>query len=859
MAELSGKIIPVNIEDEVKTAYLNYAMSVIVSRALPDARDGLKPVHRRILYAMDELGLKPTAATKKSARITGDAMGKYHPHGDLSLYDALVRMAQTFSLRYPLIFGQGNFGSVDGDPPAASRYTEAKLSRVGDELLSDLEKETVDFVPNYDESLKEPSVLPAAVPNLLINGSSGIAVGMATNMPPHNLREVAAAVAAYIDDADITIDGLMKHVKGPDFPTGGIIFGKRGIREAYTTGRGKLVVRGKFIIETLKSSKEQIVFTEIPYVVNKATLVAKIAELIREKVVEGVSDIRDESDREGMRIVIELKKGAVAKLILNRLFAHTQLQTTFGVINLALVGGMPKTLSLKDLIKCFVEHRQEVVTRRTRFELRKAEERAHILEGLVIAIENIDEVVRIIKASRNVDAAKASLMERFSLSEAQTQAIVDMRLGRLTSLEIEKLLSELAEIRAKIAYYKDLLAHPEKILGVIKDETKVIADKFGDDRRTEIVHDEVETINIEDLITKEEMVILFSNKGFVKRVPVSAYRSQGRGGKGSNSAALLEDDFVEQIFVANTHDYLMYISSAGKAYWQKVHEIPEASRAARGAHLKSLLAIGANEDITTVIDLKGFSDDTFLFFGTLRGVVKKVATSQFINAKTRGIIAIHLDEGDKLVSACRTHGQNEVMLITRQGQALRISESDVRVMGRSSRGVCGIKLADSDELNAMLRVNPGEQMLLISESGYGKRIDYDNFNPHGRATRGQRIYDPDEKSGEIVCAITVREQDDVVVMTSLGKTLKTRAADVRLCGKTARGVLIVNIDSPDFVIGMDRIVNEDQELESSATEQLASQTDGARDHTQELDNGEAEGSRVPAEDNGDENQNGELN
>jgi DNA gyrase subunit A len=827
MAESTGRILPIAIEEEVKTAYLNYAMSVIVSRALPDVRDGLKPVHRRLLYAMDELGLKPNAATKKSARITGDAMGKYHPHGDLSLYDALVRMAQEFSLRYPLVQGQGNFGSVDGDPPAASRYTEAKLSKIGDELLSDLEKDTVKFVPNYDESLREPSVLPAAVPNLLINGSSGIAVGMATNMPPHNLNEIAAAITAYIDDPEITIDGLMRHVQGPDFPTGGIIFGKRGIREAYITGRGKLTVRGKFVIETLKSSKEQIVFTEIPYVVNKATLVAKIAELIRDKVVEGVGDIRDESDREGMRIVIELKKGAIAKLILNRLFAHTQLQTTFGVINLALVGGMPKTLSLKDLIKYFVEHRVDVITKRTMFELRKAEERAHILEGLVIDIANIDEVVRIIKASRNVDAAKAALMERFTLSEAQTQAIVDMRLGRLTSLEIEKLEAELAEIRSKIAYYKDLLAHPEKILGVIKDETKVIAGKYGDRRRTEIVHDEVEAINIEDLITKEEMVILFSNKGFVKRVPVSAYRSQGRGGKGSNSAALLEDDFIEQIFVANTHDYLMYISSAGKAYWQKVHEIPEASRAARGAHLKSLLAIGANEDITTVIDLKGFTDDTFLFFGTLRGVVKKVATSQFVNARTRGIIAINLDEGDRLVSACRTHGKNEVVLITRQGQALRISETDVRVMGRGSHGVHGIRLTDSDELNAMLRVNDGEQMLLISEHGYGKRIDFDNFNPHGRGTGGQRIYEPDEKSGEIVCAITVRETDDVVVMTSLGKTLKLKASDVRLCGKAARGVHIVNIDSPDFVVGMDRIVNEDEEVGSTTAAPAAGDADAA--------------------------------
>ena len=810
MAELTGRVIPVPIEEEVKTAYLNYAMSVIVARALPDARDGLKPVHRRLLYAMDELGLKPSAATKKSARITGDAMGKYHPHGDLSLYDALVRMAQDFSLRYPLVHGQGNFGSVDGDPPAASRYTEAKLSKLGDELLADLEKETVDFAPNYDDSLTEPTVLPAAFPNLLVNGSSGIAVGMATNMAPHNLREVTDAVAAYIDDPEIGPDGLMRHLPGPDFPTGGIIFGRRGIREAYLTGKGKLTVRGRFMIETMKGGKEQIVFTEIPYAVNKANLIIKIADLIRDKVIEGIADVRDESDRQGMRVVIELKRGAVTKLILNKLFAHTPLQSTFGVINLALVGGRPKLLSVKDLIKCFVDHRVEVVTRRTKYELRKAEERAHILEGLVVAIENIDEVVRIIKASANVDAAKRALMERFALSEIQSQAIVDMRLGRLTSLEIEKLRAELAEIQAKIAYYKDLLAHPQKILGVIKDETRVIADKYGDERRTEIVADEVEAINIEDLIKREEMVILISNKGFIKRVAVSAYRSQGRGGKGSNSTSLMDEDFIEQIFIANTHDYIMFISSAGKAYWLKVHEIPEASKAARGAHIKSLLAIGPDEEITTIVDLKEFSEEVFLFLGTLRGVVKKVATKDFANAKTRGIIAIHLDDNDRLVSACKTGGSDEVVLITKRGQALRIKEEAVRVMGRGSRGVRGISLkSDSDELCAMLRVAPEEQMLLISEQGYGKRTDYDNFSEHGRGTGGQKIYDPE--FGELVCAISIHETDDVVVMTSLGKTLKIKASDVRLCGKTARGVRIVNIDSPDFVVGMDRIAREDDE------------------------------------------------
>ncbi|MBN1241843.1 MAG: DNA topoisomerase (ATP-hydrolyzing) subunit A [Spirochaetales bacterium] len=809
MAEMTGKIIPMPIEEEVKTAYLNYAMSVIVARALPDVRDGLKPVHRRLLYAMDELGLKPNSSTKKSARITGDAMGKYHPHGDLSLYDALVRMAQEFSLRYPLVHGQGNFGSIDGDPPAASRYTEAKLSRVGDEMLADLEKETVDFVPNYDESLKEPSVLPSAVPNLLINGSSGIAVGMATNLPPHNLVEIGEAISAYIDDPEISIDGLMRFVKGPDFPTAGIIFGRRGIREAYTTGRGKITVRGKFQIETMRGGREQIIFSEIPYAVNKASLIARIAQLVREKVIDGIGDVRDESDREGIRIVLELKKGAIAKLVLNLLFAHTALQSTFGVNALALVGGTPKTLSLKDMIIHFVDHRVDVVERRSRFELRKAKERAHILEGLVIALANIDEVVAIIKGSKDVENAKGRLCERFLLSEIQAQAIVDMRLGRLTSLEVEKIQAELAEIKARIAYLEDLLAHPEKILQVVKAETLEISKKYGDARRTEIVADEVEAINIEDLIRKEEMVILISNKGFVKRVATSAYRSQGRGGKGSNSASLIEDDFVEQLFVANTHDYLLFISSLGKAYWLKVHEIPEASRAARGVHLKGLLAINSEEEITTVIDLREFSESVYLLLGTLRGVVKKVATSEFVNAKTRGIIAIKLDEGDKLVSACKTAGKDEVVLITRKGQALRMTEEDVRAMGRASRGVTGIRLANDDELSAMLRVTDGERMLLLSEHGYGKRVEYSNFNPHGRGTRGQMIYDPDEKTGELVGAISVSDSDDVMVITSVGKTLKLAADTVSIQGKAAHGVRILAIDPPDFVIGLDRIVKED--------------------------------------------------
>jgi DNA gyrase subunit A len=821
MAELVGKIFPVPIEDEVKTAYLNYAMSVIVSRALPDVRDGLKPVHRRILFAMDELGVRFNAPTKKCARITGDAMGKYHPHGDLSLYDALVRMAQDFSLRYPLVYGQGNFGSIDGDPPAASRYTEAKLSRLGEEMLTDLDKETVDFGPNYDESLQEPLVLPSAFPNLIVNGSSGIAVGMATNMAPHNLTEAAEAIAAYIEDPEISVEGIMHHMKGPDFPTGGIIFGRRGIKDAYTSGRGRIVVRGKFQIETMKAGRESIVFTEIPYAVNKTILIQRIAQLIRDKELDGASDLRDESDREGMRIVLELKKGAIPKLILNKLFTHTPLQTTFGVNNMVIVDGRPMCLGMKDLISYFVKHRVEVVTRRSRYELRKAEEKAHILEGLVIALKNIDEVVQIIKSSKDTDLAKMRLRERFSLDEVQSQAILDMRLARLTSLETEKLEAELAEIEARIAYLKDLLASDIKILGVVKDETLDIAKRYGDKRRTEIVNDEIEHINIEDLIKQEEMVILISNKGFVKRVPTSAYRSQGRGGKGSNSAYLMEDDYIDQLFVANTHDYLLFVSSEGKAYWLKAHEIPEATRQARGAHIKGLLAISPNEEITTIIAFKDFSETEFILMGTLRGVVKKVATNEFVNAKTRGIIGIRLDEGDRLVSACLTTGEDEAVLITRKGQALRISEKTVRVMGRASRGVTGIRLDKEDELAAMLRVSANERILILSEYGYGKRVDFDNFNAHGRGTGGQMIYAPDEKTGELVGAITVLDTDDVMVITSLGKTIKVTAESVNVQGKAAHGVRIVNINRPDFVIGLDRVAREEEAEQDG--EELASQ------------------------------------
>lgn len=835
MSENTGKIIPVAIEQEVKTSYLTYAMSVIVSRALPDVRDGLKPVHRRLLYSMDELGLGPTAATKKSARIVGDTMGKYHPHGDAALYDALVRMAQDFSLRYPLVMGQGNFGSIDGDPPAAMRYTEAKLSRLGNEINQDLKKETVDFAANYDETLKEPKVLPAAVPNLLINGSSGIAVGMATNMAPHNLNEVCDAICYYIENPECSVENLMSYVAGPDFPTGGIIYGRQGIKDAFKTGRGRVIVRGKFTIETSKTGREAIVFNEIPYQVNKANLLIKIASLIRDKVIDGISDLRDESDREGMRIVIELKKNAIAKVVLNQLFTRTVLQSSFSIHNLALVDGRPMCLNLKDMIHYFVEHRVDVVTRRTRYDLRKAEERAHILEGLVIALANIDEVVAIIKASRDTDLAKTNLSKRFLLSEIQAQAIIDMRLGRLTSLEVEKLKNELEELKKIIAYYKSLLADINKLRGVIIDETRQVAAKFGDARRTEIVHDEVESINLEDLIKKEEMIILISNVGFIKRVPVSAYRSQGRGGKGMNTARLIEDDFIDQIFVASTHDHVLFITTVGKAYWLKVHEIPEASRTAKGSHIKALLPVEAEEEISAIVRIKEFTNTDYLFMATARGVVKRVVTDQFINAKTRGIIAIKLDDGDKLVSALLCEENDGILLVSRSGRALSIDSNQVRAMGRASRGVRGLRLAGDDELIGVCRGVEGEKILVLSEYGYGKRVEFSEFVVHGRGTGGQRIYTITEKTGELVGCLNVAEGDEIMCITSQGKSIKLTVDEISTFGRTASGVRILNIDRPDFVVGVDRIVKEDDEDDGT------SEVDGATETGGDLEREEADG------------------
>ncbi|MBQ1627582.1 MAG: DNA topoisomerase (ATP-hydrolyzing) subunit A [Treponema sp.] len=806
-----GTLILQPIDQEIKKAYIDYSMSVIVSRALPDVRDGLKPVHRRILYSMDELHLRSSGKTYKCAKIVGDVLGKYHPHGDASVYDALVRLGQDFSERYPLITPQGNFGTIAGDPPAAYRYTEAKMAKLAEEMVADIEKDTVDFIPNFDETTKEPTVLPTKFPFLLANGSSGIAVGMATNMPPHNLKEIASAVSAYIDNPEISIDELMQHIKGPDFPTGGIIFGRQGIKDAYRTGRGKIIMRGKFTIEVAKNGSESIVFTEVPYQTNTTDLCKRIAELARDKIIDGISGVNDEtSDRVGMRIVIDLKRGAVTKIVVNQLFAKTPLQASFGVINLALVNGRPETLNLKQLVQHFVDHRDNVVTRRTQFELKQAKHREHILEALIIAVDAIDEVIKIIRASRDESEAKANLMKRFGFDDEQAQAIVDYRLGRLTNLRIDELKQEMAEIKALIAHLEDLLAHHEKILEIIKQETNEIAEKYGDDRKTDIVSGEVEEINVEDMIKEEDMVILISKLGYIKRVPVSLYKSQGRGGKGTISAKLVEEDYINQLFIASTHDYLMFITNEGKAYWIKVHEIPEASKTSRGSHIKSLLMVNANEEITTTVSLKDFSETEYLFMATANGVVKKTPTFEFRNAKARGIQAVRLDDGDKLVSAILSSGNDEILLVSRRGQALRITEEEVRPMGRSGRGVAGMKLADGDELCGAIHVEPDAKILVVTEKGIGKRVDFEEFSAHGRGTGGQKVFGNVDDKGEIIGALTVKDSDSVMCITSQGTSLRVDADSISKQGRSSSGVKVVDISSPDYVVGIDRIAQSDE-------------------------------------------------
>ena len=827
-----GSLIKIPIEDEVKQAYIDYSMSVIVQRALPDVRDGLKPVHRRIMYAMDTLHLASGGKTKKCATIVGEVLGHYHPHGDASVYDALVRLGQDFAQRYTTVTPQGNFGTIAGDPPAAYRYTEAKMSKVTEEMVEDINKNTVDMVRNFDDTTDEPAVLPAKFPFLLCNGTTGIAVGMATNMPTHNIREVASAVSAYIDNNEITIEELMKHIKGPDFPTGGIIYGRDGIRKAYTTGRGKIVIRSKFTIETDKHGRESIVFTEVPYGVNTTNIIRRIKELVRDKLIEGVVNANDESsDRSGMRLVVDLKKGAVTKLVLNQLFTKTDLQSNFGVINLALVPQekagttryseeqltlpetylKPEVLNLKQLIQHFVNHRDEVITRRTIYDLKVAKHRMHILDALIKAINNIDEVIKIIKESRDTEDAKLNLEKRFEFDDEQAQAIVDMQLKRLTHLQIEDLQKEIKELQAWIDYLSDLLAHHEKILQKIKDETNELAQKYGDDRKTEIVADEVEEINVEDMIKEEDVVILISKLGYVKRVSLSQYKQQGRGGKGSNSTTLVEDDYISQLFIASTHDILLFITNEGRAYWVKVHEIPEASRLSRGSHIKSLLAVSANEEITTIVNFKEFTDDEFLFMATANGVIKKTCIKEFANAKIRGIGAIKLDVGDRLVSTILTTGNDELVLISRRGKALRIKETDVRPMGRAGHGNKGLKLSEGDELSAAIRVEDSSSILVLTEKGYGKRARFEDYKVHGRGTGGQRVFGNVDNKGEIIGALSVSDKDEIVLMTSQGKTLRVKVSTINVQGPASSGVSVVKIDEPDYLVGLDKIVNDDDD------------------------------------------------
>jgi DNA gyrase subunit A len=803
------EVIKVFIEDEMEKSYLTYAMSVIVSRALPDVRDGLKPVHRRILYSMYEQNLTPERPSLKSARVVGDVLGKYHPHGDQSVYDAMVRMAQDFSMRYQLVNGQGNFGSIDGDSPAAMRYTEAKLKPLGLEMLRDINKNTVDYQPNFDDTLQEPSVMPSAIPNLMINGTTGIAVGMATNMAPHNLTEVINGIIAYIENPKIEIDELIKHIPGPDFPTAGIIYGRKGLHDAYKTGKGRAVVRAKIDTETLKNGREAIIVKEIPYRLNKSILVEKIAELVKDKKIEGIADLRDESDRNGIRIVIELKKNAVFNILLNNLYKHTHLQSTFSINNLALVNGMPKRLNLKQLIKFFVRHRKEVIIRRSKYDLDKAEKRAHILEGLLIALDKIDEVIALIRASDSPDEAKKGLVNTFGLTDIQASEILQMRLSKLTALERDTIKEEYKELVKKIKGLKELLASDEKQYQLMIKELTQIKEKYGDERRTEILDSEEEGFDIEDLIKNEECIITISHGGYIKRVKKDTYNTQARGGKGVTSTNKKVDDFIEQLFIANTHDYLMFITNFGRAFYIKVHEIPESSRTARGKSIKLMLRLEGEEEIRSSLPLKEFSDNTFIVMVTKKGVIKRCVTKIFQNAKSRGIIGVNLDEGDNVVSALITNGKEELMLYTRNGKALRFLEDTVRVVGRSARGVRGMRLKEGDYIIAISKIYNDRTMLILTDKGYGKRTEYNHFNPHGRATAGQIYIKCTPKTGKVATVLPVSENDDIMIITQAGMVIKVNAKHISKQGRTARGVRVISVKSKDKVVDGGRLEKEE--------------------------------------------------
>jgi DNA gyrase subunit A len=839
MAEIAREILHVNLEDEMRQSYLDYAMSVIVGRALPDVRDGLKPVHRRVLYAMRELGNEWNKPYKKSARVVGDVIGKYHPHGDTAVYDTIVRMAQPFSMRYLLVDGQGNFGSVDGDAPAAMRYTEVRMSRLAGELLADIDKETVDFVPNYDESESEPSVLPTRVPNLLVNGSSGIAVGMATNIPPHNLSEAINACVALIDRPEITIPELMELVPGPDFPTAGIINGAREIYNAYTTGRGRIVVRALTEVEEIDDNgREAIIVTELPYQVNKARLLERIAELVRGKLIDGISELRDESDKDGMRVVIELKRGENADIVINNLYKQTPMESVFGVNMVALVDGQPRLLNLKELLEAFLRHRREIVTRRTVFELRKARERGHILEGLAIALANIDEVIALIKASPTPAEAKAALMARawttgvvpemlaragtietrpdglgaefgvhsdgYRLSETQAQAILDLRLHRLTGLEQDKIVAEYGELLELIRDLSDILARPERLLEVIRAELLAIKDQYGDERRTRIDEDETD-LTIEDLITPEDVVVTLSHGGYAKAQPVSEYRAQGRGGRGKSATAVKDEDFVDKLFVANTHDTLLCFSNLGQLYWLKVYRLPQAGRGSRGKPIVNLLPLDDNERITAVLPIREYEEDKFVFMATARGTVKKTPLSAFARPRTAGIIAVGLDEGDKLVGVAITDGSRDVMLCSSGGKAVRFAEDDVRAMGRTAAGVRGIRVPDDEDVISLIIPDPDGVILTASENGYGKLTSVEEFPVHGRGGQGVIAMQTSERNGRLVAATQVAMTDELMLMSSSGTLVRTRAGEISVLGRNTQGVRLIRLDEGERLIGVEPV------------------------------------------------------
>jgi DNA gyrase subunit A len=798
--------VAISIEEEMKVSYLDYAMSVIIGRALPEVRDGLKPVQRRILYAMFREGLLPNKKYSKCAGVVGEVLKKYHPHGDSAVYDALVRLAQDFNMRYVLVDGQGNFGSIDGDPAAAYRYTEARMAKIAEELLADIDKETVDFIPNFDETTDEPVVLPTRVPNLLINGSAGIAVGMATNIPPHNLGEVVDGLTMLLDNAQVTVNDLMTVIKGPDFPTGAIIHGSQGIINAYTTGRGLIKVRAKVLIEREARGNESVIVTELPYQVNKARLIKAIADLVREKRIEGISDIRDESDRDGIRIVMEMKRGEMAQVILNNLYKHTAMESTFGVIMLALVEGQPHVLTLKNMLDKFLQHRRSVVLRRTRFELRKAEEKAHILEGLKIALDHLDEIISLIRKSKTPEDAKAGLMSNYPLSQIQAQAILDMRLQRLTGLEREKIIKDYEETLKEIERLKAILGSDALVSKIIKDELAEVRTKYADERRTEIVP-ETADLTIEDLITEEEMVITVSHNGYIKRNPLSIYRSQRRGGKGLTGMETREEDFVEQLFIGSTHDYMLFFSNKGRLYWLKIYQIPEAGRAAKGKALVNLLSLSDGERITTALNIKDFNEGYLMMF-TKAGIVKKTKLDEYSNPRTKGIIAVTLDEGDELIAVKKTSGDNDIIIGTRKGLAARFREEDVRSAGRTARGVIGIRLGKDDEVVSANVVEEKMSLLTVTEKGLGKRTDISEYPVHGRGGKGVISIKVVEKGGNAVGLLQVRDEDEVVLITNAGKLIRTVAGSISSLGRNTQGVKLMDLDAEDRIVSMGRVAED---------------------------------------------------